>query len=203
MLDTIAAFHARVPLTDDEIAALWPLVQLRTAVLAVSGAQQVAVDPDNAYARANLAHEWLAFVTAESLDAEQLHALIRRRLDPRAAVPAVAGLLLDLSHATELDLSTTSPLLDAGAWLEPDVEERLLAEGTGTDGTVTPWGVPRLTRARRRTPRGAVATIPLGVEGGRRDGAARARIGNGAPGGRGGGARVGRGRATAARDHGR
>lgn len=166
VLDTIDAFHARVPLDADEIAALWPLVQLRTAVLAVSGAQQVAVDPDNAYARANLAHEWLAFVTAESLDAEQLHALIRRRLDPTAAVLPAPGILIDLSHATELDLSTTSALLDGGAWLEPDIEERLLAEGTGTAGTVTAWGVPRLTRARRRMPRGAVATIPLGVDAG-------------------------------------
>ncbi|MGO4343777.1 phosphotransferase, partial [Pedococcus sp. 2YAF34] len=63
-LETVAAFDAQLPLTDAEIAALWPLVLLRAAVLVVSGEQQVAVDADNSYADENRAHEWLVFAVA-------------------------------------------------------------------------------------------------------------------------------------------
>ncbi|MCU1416696.1 MAG: hypothetical protein JWP32_870, partial [Schumannella sp.] len=53
VLDTLAAFHELLPLTDDELDALWPLVQLRAAVLVVSGEHQVALEPDNLYADQN------------------------------------------------------------------------------------------------------------------------------------------------------
>ena len=57
--------------TDAELGALWPLVQLRAAVLVASGEQQVALDgAGNAYADENRRHEWLAFAAAEGLDAE-------------------------------------------------------------------------------------------------------------------------------------
>ena len=42
-------FHAIRPLTAAEAEVLWPMLVLRTAVLIVSGAQQAALDPDNAY----------------------------------------------------------------------------------------------------------------------------------------------------------
>lgn len=57
VLDVVAAFHERSPLDDADLAALWPLVVLRGAVLVVSGEQQVALDGDNRYADENRAHE--------------------------------------------------------------------------------------------------------------------------------------------------
>ena len=49
ILPAVQAFDELVPLTDEEIAALWPLIGLRAAALAVSDAQQLAVDPGNVY----------------------------------------------------------------------------------------------------------------------------------------------------------
>ena len=80
VLETIDAFAAHVPLTDAEIAALWPLVVLRAAVLVVSGEQQVAVDADNTYADENRAHEWLVFAVARRIDPDEAESLIRWRL---------------------------------------------------------------------------------------------------------------------------
>lgn len=160
-LDAVAGFHAEVPLTDDEVAALWPLVQLRAATLVASGEHQVALEPDNAYAATNRRQEWRSFELAESLDPSLVLALLRHRLTPGAAAPLdLGGRLLDATDATLLDLSTTSPLLDGGAWLEAGIEERLLAAHAPA---VTAWGVPRLSRARIRSRRG-VPTVPLGVQ---------------------------------------
>jgi 4-aminobutyrate aminotransferase-like enzyme/Ser/Thr protein kinase RdoA (MazF antagonist) len=162
VLETIAGFHARTPLTDDELAAVWPLVRLRTAVLVASGEQQVAFDGDNIYADENRRHEWTAFTVAEGLDATTVEQLVRWRVaDAADAVPT--GQALDASAATVLDLSTTSPLLDGGAWLAPGVEERLAGEALADAAlVVAEWGVPRLTRTAPRAV--DVATIPIGVE---------------------------------------
>jgi 4-aminobutyrate aminotransferase-like enzyme/Ser/Thr protein kinase RdoA (MazF antagonist) len=162
VLDAAAAFHAVVPLTDTEIDALWPLVQLRAATLVASGEHQVALEADNAYAAQNRRQEWRSFAVAASLDVATMRTLLRHRLGDRSAPYTVApeSLLLDASTATPLDLSTTAPLLDAGVWLEPDAEARLAAEHAPS---VTAWGEPRLTRAAVRSPRG-IPTVPLGVE---------------------------------------
>jgi 4-aminobutyrate aminotransferase-like enzyme/Ser/Thr protein kinase RdoA (MazF antagonist) len=159
VLEAIAAFHERVPLTDRELDALWPLVQLRAAVLVVSGEHQVTLDTGNDYADENRHHEWLAFEAAAGVDAAEMRELIgwRLRMLPAPFGPLGAP-LLDASTATRIDLSSTSPLLDAGAWLEPDIEQRLL-----TGHSVTTWGEARLTRARTLRGRGA-PTVALGVE---------------------------------------
>jgi 4-aminobutyrate aminotransferase-like enzyme/Ser/Thr protein kinase RdoA (MazF antagonist) len=165
VLETIAAFASVLPLDDDEVRALWPLVQLRTAVLVVSGEQQVALDGvENAYAHENRRHEWRAFETATELDAARMEVLIRWRLGDRSAPFRPAGTLTDLGEAAMVDLSTTSSALDFGAWLETDAEARLLAEVRDEHGAaVTAWGEARLTRAVVRSSR-EVATVPLGVE---------------------------------------
>ncbi|MEZ5190355.1 MAG: aminotransferase [Schumannella sp.] len=163
VLETIAAFHELLPLEDAELDALWPLVQLRAAVLVPSGEQQVSLEADNAYAAENRAAEWRSFVTASDLDAATMRALIGWRLGAWSAPIALGAPvvpLLDASAATRLDLSVTSPALDEGAWLEDGIEQRLFGDA---GHAVTTWGQPRLTRAAPRSPRG-VPTVPLGVE---------------------------------------
>lgn len=159
VLDAVAGFHAVVPLRDAELAALWPLVLLRAATLVASGEHQVSLEADNDYAAQNRRQEWRSFAVAASLDPATMTTLVRHRVAPHSPL-ALTGALVDASGATSLDLSTTSPLLDAGAWLDADVEPRLAAEHAPC---VTEWGRARLTRARPRAPRGT-ATIPLGVE---------------------------------------
>ena len=168
-LETIDAFATRMPLTDPEIAALWPLVILRAAVLVVSGEQQVAVDADNTYADENRAHEWLVFAVARRVDPDEAESLIRWRLARSASAPAAsettatAGRLFDLEFdgASVLDLSVTSHLLDDGRWLEAGIEDDLLDDTDRSTGSaVTRHGEFRLTRA---VPESAVPTPTLAL----------------------------------------
>ncbi|MEA2480377.1 MAG: hypothetical protein QOJ07_2299, partial [Thermoleophilaceae bacterium] len=48
-----------LPLTDDEIAAVWPLILARGAVCAVCEEQQAILEPDNAYAQELLGGGWI------------------------------------------------------------------------------------------------------------------------------------------------
>lgn len=159
VLDAVAGFHDVLPLRDAELAALWPLVLLRAATLVTSGEHQVSLESDNHYAAQNRRQEWRSFAVAASLDPATMTALVRHRVAPNPPLP-LTGILVDASGAESLDLSTTSPLLDEGAWLDAGIDSRLAAEHAPC---VTDWGRARLTRARLRVPRGT-ATIPLGVD---------------------------------------
>jgi 4-aminobutyrate aminotransferase-like enzyme/Ser/Thr protein kinase RdoA (MazF antagonist) len=163
ILETIAAFHDILPLTEPELDALWPLIQLRAASLVASGEHQVALEHDNRYAAQNRQQEWRSFAVVADLDPAAMTALIRWRLGDRAGardIATPAALLVDASTAVVLDLSTTSPDLDGGAWLDADAEVRLAA---AHDLSVTTWGEPRLTRAVVRSRRDA-STVPLGIQ---------------------------------------
>lgn len=163
ILEAVAAFHAILPLTHPELDALWPLIQLRAASLVASGEHQVGLEHDNRYAAQNRQQEWRSFAVAAGLEGATMGTLIRWRVGERAApfpIGSPAALLADASSAVVLDLSTTSPGLDAGAWLDPDAEQRLAA---AHELAVTSWGEPRLTRAVVRSRRDA-ATVPLGIQ---------------------------------------
>ena len=162
VLEAIAAFHEHMPLDAADLDALWPLVQLRAAVLVVSGEHQVTLDAGNDYADQNRHHEWRAFEAAAAVDAHEMRALIGWRLNASAVADTVepTGLLLDARGFTGLDLSSTSSALDAGVWLEDGIERVLLGAAAPA---VTTWGVARMTRAVPLSP-GEVATVPLGIE---------------------------------------
>ncbi|MGO4300810.1 aminotransferase [Leifsonia sp. RAF41] len=166
VLDVVEGFHSEAPLDDADLAALWPLVVLRGAVLVVSGEQQVALEADNVYAAENRAHEWVAFDTARRLDAEEVETLIRAHL-AGAARPGTPGLgrLVDLTSTAHnlADLSVTSRDLDAGAWLRENAEDAVLTRICREHGhAITRYGEARLTRSR--TDRAlSSATIALGV----------------------------------------
>ncbi len=166
ILNTIEAFNAQVPITDAELSALWPLIVLRTAVLVVSGEQQVHLDGNNDYADANRAREWVAFDTAGDLDVAQMEALVRLTVTgPEALVVAseypLAG---TLDPAGIVDLSVTSDVFDAGSWLEPGIDRRVAADAADRYGhAVTRYGEYRLSQTRLDTAVESV-TLALGVE---------------------------------------
>jgi 4-aminobutyrate aminotransferase-like enzyme/Ser/Thr protein kinase RdoA (MazF antagonist) len=172
VLDTIAAFAEESPLDDIDLAALWPLVVLRGAVLVVSGEHQVTIDAENAYADENRSHEWLAFDVARRLDADEMETLIRWRLaggdvnrEPNRADELALGRVVGLATTPEqlADLSTTSHALDEGRWLDPDAERAVLADLAATAGhALTRFGEYRLTRASVDRSR-ASATLALSV----------------------------------------
>ncbi|MBF4572165.1 aminotransferase [Herbiconiux sp. VKM Ac-1786] len=184
-LPAIRAFHALRPLSDDELAALWPLVVLRGAVLVLSGRQQVRLDAANDYASGALEREFEILERAVSVPCGVMEAVIRDALGVATAVePPVwaAGAVLSVGGdgggrgggtgddpepaggrgpAVLLDASTTAPLNDDGAWLDAgtldDAALRLLDGGAGL--VLLPGLRPVLTGAPRRTP-GSPATVP-------------------------------------------
>ncbi|WP_295120521.1 aminotransferase [uncultured Leifsonia sp.] len=173
VLDVIEAFHAESPLDDADLAALWPLVVLRGAVLVVSGEQQVALDDDNAYADENRAHEWVAFDVARRLPAAEVEAVVRARLaasapEATASRPTGPGSLgrlvaVDSTDDNLADLSVTGRALDAGLWARRDAEDAVLSAICRQHGhALTRYGEARLTRAVLDRSE-ASATIALGV----------------------------------------
>jgi 4-aminobutyrate aminotransferase-like enzyme/Ser/Thr protein kinase RdoA (MazF antagonist) len=171
ILPGIKAFHAVRPLTAAEADVLWPLLVLRAAVLIVSGAQQAALDPDNAYITDQSEDEWRMFEQATSVPIEVMTGVIRAELGLAATPAVVAGgsLIagLDPASVTTLNLSPTSDVFDGafrpGAWLPPGVEDELsrAAMRDGASLVVTRFGEPRLTRAPALS-QGSPEVIPTG-----------------------------------------
>ncbi|SFR83139.1 4-aminobutyrate aminotransferase [Agromyces sp. CF514] len=173
VLPAIRAFHALRPLSAAEVAAIWPLVVVRGAVLVVSGEHQVMLDGgENAYAADGIEREWRIFEQAVSVPSEVMTAVIAAELGvERAARAAATGTFgvqlpgLDTSAAVRLDVSPESDAVDAGAWLDPELEERLAlaALDAGAPAAWLPRATPRLTESRIRSADSA-ATIPTGVD---------------------------------------
>jgi 4-aminobutyrate aminotransferase-like enzyme/Ser/Thr protein kinase RdoA (MazF antagonist) len=160
----IAAFDKVVPLTDDEIAALWPLVVLRGAVLVVSGEHQLRIDGVNDYAAERTSGEWQLFEAALGLDPDDAERAIRTALGrPAWQVPAILyGIAAD--DVELLDFSVTAPALNDGRWLQQDAEWTMAGEALTRAAVVAaPYGQYRLTRSEPNTtaePR----TLALGWE---------------------------------------
>ena len=58
--DVARGFLPLLPLAPAELAAIWPMVVARAAAVAVSGDQQAALEPDNAYVNGTRDEEWAA-----------------------------------------------------------------------------------------------------------------------------------------------
>lgn len=80
ILPGIKAFHAVRPLSSAEVDAIWPLLVLRTAVLVVSCAHQVILDPDNEYLTDQADDEVRMFERATSVPLDVMTAAIRAEL---------------------------------------------------------------------------------------------------------------------------
>jgi 4-aminobutyrate aminotransferase-like enzyme len=176
VLPAVRAFHALRPLSPAEVAALWPLVVLRGAVLVVSGEHQVQIDGgDNAYAADGIAREWSIFEQAVSVPSAVMTGVIAAALGVdvptagRVAPPEATRIEttpgFDPARAVRLDVAITSDEVDAGAWLEPDVEERLALDALDA-GASAAWlerGTPRLSESRIRSASSS-ATVPTGID---------------------------------------
>ncbi len=150
ILPAIAAYHARLPLTVEELKALWPLIVARATVLVASSERQLAVDPDNDYVAGNIDHERLIFDVANSVPMALMEAAILEVAGVAAApLPPVASLIpsLDPAAVQTIDLSTTSTAFEAADFLAPRIEEELLdAAARRTGHAATRYGEYRLTR---------------------------------------------------------
>ncbi|WFU02059.1 aminotransferase [Rhizobium sp. CB3171] len=153
ILPAIKAYHAIYPLGEAELKALWPLIVARAVILAASGEQQLAIDPDNDYVRGNLKLEREIFDVATGAQPDVMEAAILRAAGMDLAPLATDGwsaLLPDIAsdHIAAVDLSATSPHFVDGNWLKPDMDWRLLAKAAIASGSAaTRYGEFRLSHA--------------------------------------------------------
>jgi 4-aminobutyrate aminotransferase-like enzyme/Ser/Thr protein kinase RdoA (MazF antagonist) len=126
---TVAGFHALTPLTEPEIASLWPLVAARACVLATGVDDILAADPGNDYARQEQPLDWLILRRAASVPFPLAEAALRAAVgldagatDAAAAVsrwrPVQPVIEIPVT-ARVIDLSVTSTLLPAATWTDP------------------------------------------------------------------------------------
>ena len=89
----VAGFHAVTPLTEPEIAAVWPLVAARASVLATSVEDILAADPDNDYAREEQPLDWLILDRAAAVPFPLAEVALRQAvaLDAGATAAKVAA----------------------------------------------------------------------------------------------------------------
>lgn len=174
VLPAVRALHTLRPLSPAEVRALWPLVVLRGAVLVVSGEQQVQIDGGaNYYAAAGVEREWRIFEQAVSVPSVVMTEMIADALGVdlggRVGAPEAPRIEtspgFDPARAVHLDVSITSDDVDAGAWLDPELEERLALAALDAGASVA-WlerGTPRLSGSCIRSAESS-ATIPTGVD---------------------------------------
>ncbi|KMO84293.1 4-aminobutyrate aminotransferase [Mycolicibacterium chubuense] len=159
ILPAARAFHAVRPLSEAECDALWPMIVLRAAVLIVSGAQQVVLDPGNDYLTEQSDAESRIFEVATSVPMDVMSATIKADLGfSRTTTPlpvTVPMIAAPPEQVVTLDLSTTSDVyddaFDTAGVLRSDVEDtaaRAALRG-GAALAVTRFGEARLSRAPR------------------------------------------------------
>ena len=154
ILPAIRAYHAAYPLNERELKALWPLIVARAVILAASGEQQLAIDPDNDYVRGNLAYERKIFEIATTANPDVMEAAILAAAGMPAPAPDTSAwepLLPGIAPGSIaiVDLSAVSPHFDEGNWLRPDTDWRLLAKAAIDSGAAaTRYGECRLTHGQ-------------------------------------------------------
>ncbi len=166
ILPAVRAYHALNPLGEAELRALWPLVVNRAAVLVLSSEQQLNVDPDNQYIRANIAHEWEIFDTATAVPFALMEMAILQAAGLQPATPdlsACAPLLPELNEqpVTRVDLGVLSVHYQAGNWEQPGFDQHLLSAQPAPACSL--HGQYRLSQTHVDRPE-QPATCALGVE---------------------------------------
>ena len=147
-LSAVRAFDELVPLTDAEVAALWPLVVLRGATLVASGEHQVRTDAGNQYAEERTEDEWSGFELATRIGFEEAEAAVRDAVRRPTAAPVRLLDAVATGDVEVLDFSVTSHALDEGRWLEPGVEWDVAREALSrVSVAAAAFGEHRLTRA--------------------------------------------------------
>jgi 4-aminobutyrate aminotransferase-like enzyme/Ser/Thr protein kinase RdoA (MazF antagonist) len=132
ILPAIRAYHASNPLLREELLALWPMIVARAAVLVLSSAQQLTVEPGNAYILGNLAHEWDIFDVAAGVPFDLMEAAIVQA-GGFALAPVLNAACLPLLPTLQgqafarVDLGVLSEHFEAGNWQQEGIDGQLLA----------------------------------------------------------------------------
>jgi 4-aminobutyrate aminotransferase-like enzyme/Ser/Thr protein kinase RdoA (MazF antagonist) len=181
----VSGYHAAYPLTEPELAALYPLICARLCISVVNSAYQRVVDSANDYLQVSDAPAWDVLERLAAQDHTLAHYTFRAAcgLPPCPATPAIIGWLqahagtfgrvvepaLNGPDAIVLNLSIGSPDLGTGADIADTAAFTRLLFATmreaGTCGPYAvrlrgPWGSRRhMPKAKRR----AGVPLPVGI----------------------------------------
>ncbi len=150
----IAGYHQAFPLTEPELALLFPLICLRLCVTVTNAAYQRTVEPDNAYLTISERPAWALLEKLAAIHPHLAHYTFRHAcgLPAHPAAPALAAWLTH-NRAT------------FGRLVEPDLDAALLFDlsvGSLELGNVADFATPeKLTR--RLFDRLSAANAPLGL----------------------------------------
>jgi 4-aminobutyrate aminotransferase-like enzyme/Ser/Thr protein kinase RdoA (MazF antagonist) len=157
--DVVRGFHAELPLTEAELAAIFPLVLGRAASGAVSTEQQAGLEPGNRYANDLIEVDWGNLAAVAAIDPPLAEAAIRAAcgLDPCPAASGVRTFLMGRPFTPPVDaggrrlaladLGVASERYAHGEW---ETAEGVSAAAAGGPGelAVGRYGEARLHRAR-------------------------------------------------------
>ena len=158
----VAGFHQAVALDDDELAVLFDMVCMRRCVVAVSIAQQLSLEPGNAYVRALSAHDWPVLQQLHGIAPALALAVFRQACgrEPHPSGAAVRGWLAErrgsfspivpselLAGAAVLDLSIGAAGLHGGAWASPGGLRAAIAQQAGAQAGLGRYAEVRLPYA--------------------------------------------------------
>ena len=174
IVDVVSGFHARLPLTEPELAAVFPLVLGRAAGGAVSTWQQAMAEPGNRYANDLIEIDWGSLAAVAAVDADLAEAACRAAcgMDPHPASAALGHHLAALALVPPIDsrgrvlrlvdLTVASPEYAHGEW-ETAAGVAAAAAVDAGELAVGRYGEARLHRSGRPA---AVepATVHLGVD---------------------------------------
>lgn len=179
----VAGFHSVLPLSETELALLYPLLRMRLAVSVVNSSIEMAAEPENSYLAVTQAPAW-RFLEQQDLDANLVLARLRHTcgfpVTPAADrvrswlkeargsfAPVLPG---DLRNAPISDLSVQGTTLPENPFsLRPD--EAGLLGGVPDNGfpTIGRFGEPRLIYTDKAFYRGEVPSqgrrsVHIGVD---------------------------------------
>ncbi|HEV7419781.1 MAG TPA: aminotransferase class III-fold pyridoxal phosphate-dependent enzyme [Mycobacterium sp.] len=173
----VAGFDSVAPLTDEELAVVFPLAAARLAMNAVTWTQRTA-ESHNAHGEKRMRHTWPALAEVARIDPDYAEAALRRACG-RPAHPDGARLARAIKsqapapwsaqslHPRKIDTSTGSDLFDVLDWhdaaaVAPAVDAAIgeRSENVGVIGHLQP---NLLWAAQRGSGAAEPATITLGV----------------------------------------
>ena len=158
----IAGYHAEYPLTEDELALLYPLIRMRLCASVCLAAHQQRQQPENRYLSISEQPAWALIERLRNAPPNLAHYTFRQAcgLPPCTATPAIVTWLeqnagafhsvvtpdLRSTALCPVDLSVGSPLLaERPTWGATELNARLVAEMADAGAAV---GVGRYNEAR-------------------------------------------------------
>ena len=141
--NVLRGYHDVYPLTDDEVAALWPLVVARAASNVASSEHQARLEPDDAYVTESVKDDWTIYRSVRSVPYAAAHGRLAQvigRVLPIARPPASQGPLIESAvDVPSVDQSVTADTLAPGEW---DLDSGIRAQLLGG------WGIGRYDEGR-------------------------------------------------------